>query len=139
MFYNKMKKLQIYSDGGSRGNPGLSAYGFLIFDENEKLIDFDAKLIGIATNNQAEYEGVLNALNKAILIGADEIVFFLDSELIVKQMNGEYKIKNQKIKIYKEKIDDLKKKLKSCKFKHIVREKNHFADKLLNIVLNSNK
>ena len=93
-------KIKVYCDGGSRGNPGKSASAFVV-EENKKIIYSEAKYLGIATNNLAEYNAVFAALkwvreNKELL--KKEIVFILDSELVVKQINGLYKVKNKKLK-----------------------------------------
>lgn len=137
--------IKVYCDGGSRGNPGKSASAFIVEDEN-KLIYSEAKHLGVATNNFAEYNAVLSALkwinvNKKNL--KKEIVFILDSELVVKQINGEYKIKNKKLKeIYLEiqnVLNNLSYRLGKQKiiFKNVSREKNKMADLLVNQKLDS--
>ncbi len=132
-----MKKLQIYTDGGSRGNPGPAACGVVILDENEKLLKLNAKYLGKMTNNQAEYEGLLTALRMTAVMDIDEIDFFLDSDLMVKQLNGEYKVKSPNIKPLKLTIDKLLKQFKKVNFSHVRREYNKAADKLVNIVLDT--
>lgn len=137
--------IKIYCDGGSRGNPGKSASAFVVEDGN-KLIYSESKYLGIETNNFAEYSAVLSALhwieeNKKIL--GKEIIFILDSELVVKQINGEYKIKNKKLKeIYLE-IKNILESFSTMRgkqkifFKNVSREKNIKADFLVNQKLNS--
>lgn len=132
--------IKIFCDGGSRGNPGKSASAFVVEDGN-KLIYSESKYLGIATNNFAEYSAVLSALhwieeNKKIL--GKEIIFILDSELVVKQIKGEYKIKNKKLKeIYLE-IKNILESFSSMRgkqkiiFKNVSREKNETADFLVN-------
>lgn len=132
-----MKKLQIYTDGGSRGNPGPAACGVVILDEDEKLVKLNAKYLGQMTNNQAEYEGVITALRMTAVMDVDEIDFFLDSDLMVKQLNGEYKVKSSNIKPLKSTIDKLLKQFKKVTFSHVRREYNKAADKLVNIVLDA--
>ena len=133
-------KIKIYCDGGSRGNPGKSASAFVVEEEN-KIIYSEAKYLGVATNNFAEYSAVLSALywlkaNKQEL--KKEIIFILDSELVAKQINGEYKIKNKKLKeIYLEVKNILKNLLppqgkQKIIFKNVTREKNKMADFLVN-------
>jgi len=132
-----MKKLQIYTDGGSRGNPGPAACGIIILDEQEKLVKLNAKYLGKMTNNQAEYEGVITALRMTAVMNVDDIDFFLDSDLMVKQLNGEYKVKSQNIKPLKFTIDKLLKQFQKVTFSHVRREYNKAADKLVNIVLDT--
>ncbi len=131
------KSLKVYTDGGSRGNPGHAAIGVVIFDENDKLLKINAKYIGKATNNQAEYEGLLTALRMIQVMDVKEVKFYLDSELIVKQLNGKYKVKNAIIKGFNSEIDKMVSNLGKVEFIHIKREFNKIADKLVNIVLDS--
>jgi ribonuclease HI len=152
------KSLTIFSDGGSRGNPGPAAYGFVVYDDNNKEELYKgSNFLGEATNNQAEYRGVLAALEyistniintndtlrqsleQANNIENIQINFYLDSELIVKQMNGEYKIKNEDLKPIYWQIRELIMKLGGkVSFAHVPREKNKIADKLVNIELDRN-
>jgi len=128
---------KLYSDGGSRGNPGEAACGCVLFKNEKKLVDFDAKYLGIVTNNQSEYLGLIMGLNLAVKHGVKELEVYLDSELAVKQMNGIYKIKNENIKKYKKEIDTILPKFDKIEFRHIRREFNTHADKILNIVLDN--
>ncbi|MFW5703078.1 MAG: ribonuclease HI family protein [Candidatus Dojkabacteria bacterium] len=139
------KNFLIYSDGGSRGNPGNAAYGWLLFSVIG-LESFDAKYIGIASNNSAEYQGIYNAIkafktyvSKEKNIETSILTCYLDSELIVKQLLGEYKVKDQGLKIWYKKIIKLQNELKdsgiATKFVHVRREKNKHADRLVNICL----
>ena len=129
--------LTIYCDGGARGNPGPAGVGVVIVetDGREKKI---GKFIGVKTNNQAEYEAVLYALETVIAEYKEiaKIDFFLDSELVVKQMNSEYKIKNEQLGSLLIKIRNLiiERDLEVA-FKHIPREKNHHADRLVNLAI----
>lgn len=132
-----MNKYKIYTDGGARGNPGPAAGGVVVFDEDGKLIALEGKYFGKLTNNQAEYEALILALEIITKKECRKVVCYLDSELIVKQMNGEYKIKNTQIKRYKKKIDKLTKEIEEIEYKHVFREKNTYADKLVNIVLDA--
>lgn len=128
-------KINIYCDGGSRGNPGESACAFVV-KEGNKIIYSEAKYLGIKTNNFAEYGSVLSALfwlkkNKKFL--TKEIVFILDSELVVRQINGDYKVKNKKLKeIYLEIKNILENYSQKIIFKNVSREKNKMADLLVN-------
>ena len=91
------KKLKIYTDGGARGNPGPAGVGVAIFDEKENLIKTAKKYLGKATNNQAEYKALILALELAKKLGAEEVDCFLDSQLIVNQLNRKYKIKDHQL------------------------------------------
>lgn len=138
-----MLKLSIYTDGGARGNPGPAACGVVIKNEKGVLILEASKYIGNATNNQAEYEALVLALEKAKEIfklgsGAKNIECFLDSELVVKQLNREYKIKNEGLKPLFMKVSNLIPDFSSVKFIHIRREKNKLADRLVNLELDRN-
>ena len=127
--------IQIFSDGGARGNPGPAACAFGVY-ENKKLIFSDACYLGRATNNVAEYNGVLLALrwltdNK--VNETKEVKFFLDSELVVKQLKGIYKIKNRELLLLTLEIKKISEKNKLIiDFVHIPREQNLFADKMVN-------
>jgi ribonuclease HI/ADP-ribose pyrophosphatase YjhB (NUDIX family) len=121
----------IYSDGGSRGNPGPSAAAFVIV-ENETVIDQGGEYIGITTNNQAEYQGVRLGLERAIERGISSLEFRIDSMLVVNQLNGLYTIKNRELWPINERIQSLLKSFNSIKFKHVPREMNALADALVN-------
>ncbi len=127
--------VNIYTDGGSRGNPGPSACSYVMFDCNKNIIKNDGSYLGITTNNQAEYQAVLLALKAAIEIGAKNIHIFADSLLVVNQMDGVYKIKNQDlVPIYNE-AKQLIKQLGRVTFTHIPREMNRVADEQVNNIL----
>jgi len=127
----------LYTDGGARGNPGIAGYGCALFDENGKLVDVDAKYLGIKTNNQAEYEGIIAGLVLVRKYGAKAVQCYLDSELIVKQVNGEYKVRNGNIKPLFDKLVQEIKKLEEVTFSHVLRKDNKIADKLVNIAIDS--
>ncbi len=128
----KHRKLIIYTDGGARGNPGPAGIGAVILDEGGSELGTVSEYIGEATNNQAEYQAVIAAIKKARAIGAQELDFYLDSELVVKQLNQEYKIKNKElaplfVRIYNASLD-----FKLVRYRHVPREENQVADKLVN-------
>ncbi|MBU0976703.1 MAG: ribonuclease HI family protein [Patescibacteria group bacterium] len=132
------RKVKVYTDGGARGNPGPAAAGVVIFDEEGRLLAIDAKYLGETTNNQAEYQALelaLELLQKKDI--SRDITCYLDSELIVKQLNGEYKVKNSDIAIVKKRIDSLSEFFENIEFIHIRREENKFADKLVNVILDA--
>jgi ribonuclease HI len=127
----------LFTDGGSRGNPGHAGSACILFGEQNQLLDFDAKTFEILTNNQAEYDGFIMGLKLAIKNQISDLTCNLDSELIVKQINGIYKIKDEKIAALKPRIDELMKQFNSITVQHIPREKNKFADRLVNLTLDS--
>ena len=137
------KKLLIYTDGGSRGNPGESAIGVYITDEAGKEVFSLGKTIGHATNNIAEYSAVLAAMtwlleNKDLFEKETEIQFFMDSNLLYSQLVGLYKIKNLVLLEFIRKIHAKRNNLGiTVSFAHIPREKNKKADKLVNMALDN--
>ena len=126
------KKLIIFTDGGARGNPGPAGVGVVMMDEYGKIVATHKKYIGQATNNIAEYSAAVLALEEAKKLGAEELDFYLDSELAVKQINGEYKVKNAELGKLFIKIYNLKHNFTKVVFNHVPREKNRLADKLVN-------
>jgi ribonuclease HI len=136
-----MKKVIIYTDGGSRGNPGPSAMGVVFCNEKEDIFKKYSECIGQATNNEAEYGAVIFAMKKfKALFGkkiaeTSEIEIKSDSELIVRQLNGEYKIENPRIGELFLEVWNLKIDFKKVKFTLIPREKNKEADRLVNEAL----
>lgn len=140
-----MKKIIIYTDGGSRGNPGPSATGVIFCNEKNQIIKKYSEYLGEMTNNEAEYQAVIFALEKfKALFGkklakSTEIELKADSELLIKQLNGEYKILDEKIQPRFLKVWNLKLDFKKVKFKLISREKNQEADRLVNEALNYQK
>jgi len=140
-----MRKIIIYSDGGSRGNPGPSALGVIFCNERNQIIKKYSEYLGEMTNNEAEYQAVIFALEKfKALFGkklakSTEIELKSDSELLIKQLNGEYKILDEKIQPLFLKIWNLRLDFKKLKFKLISREKNKEADRLVNEALNCQK
>ncbi len=131
-----MKKFLIHTDGGARGNPGPAAIGVVI-EEDGQVVYKEGKCIGAATNNQAEYQAVVLALQKAKELGGEELEFHLDSELVVRQLNGEYKVKNQDLALQFLKIHNLLQHFKKVTYKHVYREDNKLADELLNDALDA--
>ncbi|MBX4191522.1 MAG: ribonuclease HI family protein [Candidatus Doudnabacteria bacterium] len=130
-----MDKLIIYTDGGARGNPGPAAVGVVIYDAGHKELERYEKYIGTTTNNQAEYRALLAALEIATKLGAESIVCHLDSELVVKQLTGKYKIKESGLASLAADALRLTSKFEVVDFVHIPREKNKLADQLVNSAL----
>lgn len=127
-----MKKLITYTDGGSRNNPGPAACGIVILDEQEIVIHTASKFLGTATNNQAEYGALIEALKTAKRLEGTEIACHLDSELVVKQLNREYKVKDEKMRGLFAQVMQLISGFDKVTFIHVRREKNKLADKLVN-------
>jgi len=131
-----MEKIKIYSDGGARGNPGPAAIGVYIEDERGKVVKQISRYIGKTTNNQAEYQAILAGLNFVRDLKVKEVECFLDSELVVKQLLGEYKVKDPDLAELFLKVWNLQHEFKKVTFTHIPREKNKLADALVNKALN---
>lgn len=138
-----MKKIIIYTDGGSRGNPGPSAIGVVFCNEKEQIVKSYSEYLGQATNNEAEYQAVIFAFKKfKALFGkklakSSEVELRSDSELLIKQLNGEYKVLEPNIQQLFLAVWNLKLDFKKVKFKLIPRQKNQEADKLVNQALDS--
>lgn len=126
-----MNKLITYTDGGARNNPGPAGIGVVLYDGNKKIVETYKEYIGEATNNQAEYRALLKALELAEKHSPHEIECFLDSELVVKQLNKEYKVKDPGLQMLYNQILDLVI-FKNISFRHVRREQNKLADKLVN-------
>lgn len=132
-------ELRIYTDGGSRGNPGPAASGAVIKQIRDgkeiKELDRVGKFLGTATNNQAEYVAVIIGLERAKKLGADVVEVVMDSELVVKQLNGEYKVKDKGLSERFLEIYNLRPSFKRVSFRHVKRELNKEADAVVNEVL----
>lgn len=129
------RRLIVYSDGGSRGNPGPSAAGFVVMDASENILYTGGLYLGITTNNQAEYHGVRLGLEKALELHARTVDFRIDSLLVVNQMNGVYKIKNRELWPINERIKELVSQFDTVSFMHVRREFNQKADSVVNKIL----
>lgn len=130
-------KFIIFSDGGARGNPGPAGIGFVIKDEDENILYKEGRCIGETTNNQAEYQAIVAALEKAVEMKGEDLHCFLDSELVVKQLNGEYKVKDPGLAKQYMKIWNLQNKFKTVKYEHVYRDQNKLADSLVNEALDA--
>ncbi len=129
------ERIELFTDGGSRGNPGPAALGVYMRDLDSGKEYRIGKYLGHTTNNQAEYQALVVALEKAHSLGAHEVTCYLDSELVVKQMKGEYKVKDAGLRVHFEAIKELSKKFKKFSIHHVRREKNKEADAVVNEVL----
>ncbi len=124
------KKIKIFTDGGARGNPGPAGIGVVV--DGKKF----SRFVGERTNNQAEYEAVIFALQQAKKMGAEEADCFLDSELVVNQLNRKFKVKDKDLAPLFVKVWNLTFNFKKVNFFYISREKNKEADKLVNLAIN---
>lgn len=127
-----MSKVIAYTDGASRGNPGNAGIGVLLMDEDHNVIKEISEYIGETTNNIAEYTAMITALKEALEMNFDEIEVISDSELMVKQINKEYQVKNEGLKPLYQEICELLKEFKSFTVRHVRREYNKRADELAN-------
>lgn len=132
-------KLITYSDGGARGNPGPAAYGVVIKDANGSVLKQHGRYIGSTTNNQAEYRGLIDALEHAKDMGATEVDCFLDSELLVKQMKGEYRVKDPELAKLYVRVHNLMVMIGKVSFTHIRRALNKEADAMVNKALDEHQ
>lgn len=131
-----MKKVFLYVDGGSRGNPGPAGIGVVLLNKKKEKIKEFNKYIGITTNNIAEYSALIYGLQEALIQKADEVEIYLDSELVAQQLKGEYRVKNPNIKPLFEQALHLISGFRKADIRQIPREKNKDADKLVNRAIN---
>ena len=137
--YSRSREVVVYTDGGSRGNPGPSASGFVIYSIDGELLFEGGKYLGITTNNQAEYQAVRLGLEKALEMNAQVVSFRLDSQLVANQLTGVYQIKNRDLWPIHTSILDLIKKFKKVTFTHVRREFNKDADAMVNKILDQHQ
>lgn len=130
-------KLAIFTDGGARGNPGPAAAGIVIKDETGKNLDAFGEYLGEQTNNFAEYSALIAGLKRAFVLGGVEIECMLDSELIVNQMKGLYRVKEPTLQKLFIQAYNAATQFKKVSYRHIPREKNKEADKLVNDTLDN--
>ena len=130
-------KARLFTDGGARGNPGPAAYGFVLEAEDGTVLASDGQPIGIATNNVAEYSALIAGLERAAELGIDEVEVVSDSELLVKQMRGEYKVKNAALRELSVEAGRLARQLKRVTYRAVRREHNELADRLVNEALDA--
>jgi ribonuclease HI len=130
-------KAKLSTDGGARGNPGPAAYGYVLEAEDGTVLEARGDRIGVATNNVAEYRALIAGLEKAIELGIDELEVVSDSELLVKQMRGEYRVKNETLRDLNEEANALERRLGRVRYTAVRREHNELADRLVNEALDS--
>ena len=132
----KYEHIKVYTDGGSRGNPGPSASGMVLLTPDDKLIEAFGVFLGTTTNNQAECKAVLFAIEAALKYRVKKIDFYMDSMLVCKQLLGEYKIKNEALKPIYQEIWEYTKDLEVT-YSHVYREFNKAADEQVNIAIDA--
>ena len=130
-------KARLSTDGGARGNPGPAAYGYVLETDDGTVLAAHGEAIGAATNNVAEYRAVVEGLRKAVEVGVDELEVVSDSELIVHQMRGEWKIKNEALRALWGEAQELADRLGRVRYTAVRREHNELADRLVNEALDA--
>jgi ribonuclease HI len=130
-------KARLSTDGGARGNPGPAAYGYVLEAEDGTMLDARGETIGVATNNVAEYSALIAGLEKALELGVGEVEVVSDSELMVKQMRGEYRVKNEALRELFLEASRLARQLGHVSYTAVRREQNKLADQLVNDALDA--
>jgi ribonuclease HI len=130
-------RARLFTDGGARGNPGPAAYAYVLEADDNTVLAAHGEGIGVATNNVAEYRALVEGLRKAVEVGVDELEVVSDSELLVHQMRGEYKVKNEALKLLWVDAQELADKLRKVTFTAVRREHNELADRLVNEALDA--
>jgi ribonuclease HI len=130
-------RVRLYTDGGARGNPGPAAYAFVLEAEDGTVLAAEGQAIGIATNNVAEYSALVAGLERAVELGLDDVEVVSDSELLVKQMLGEYRVKNDALRALSLEAAALARKLRRIEYRAVRRDQNELADRLVNEALDA--
>jgi probable phosphoglycerate mutase len=130
-------KARLSTDGGARGNPGPAAYGYVLEADDGHILASHGEAIGRATNNVAEYRGLLAGMAKAAELGVEELEVVSDSELLVKQMQGEYRVKNETLRVLWDEATDLERRFRRVRYTAVRRAHNELADRLVNEALDA--
>jgi ribonuclease HI len=130
-------RARLFTDGGARGNPGPAAYGFVLEAEDGTVLAAEGAAIGTATNNVAEYSALVAGLEKALELHVPELEVVSDSELLVKQMRGEYRVKNAALRILFVEASGLARRFEQIEYRHVKRAHNELADRLVNEALDA--
>jgi ribonuclease HI len=130
-------KARLFTDGGARGNPGPAAYGYVLEADDGTVLAAEGMAIGEATNNVAEYSGLIAGLRKAVELHVPELEVVSDSELMVKQMRGEYRVKNEALRELSLEAARLARGLENVEYRHVKRAHNELADRLVNEALDA--
>lgn len=134
-----MEGLLLYSDGGSRNNPGPAATGWLLKNKEGEPLKKGGRFLGQATNNEAEYQALIEGLKEALNFEPESLTCFLDSSLVVNQLNGTFKIKEARLKDLVFKVKSLEKNFEEVHYQYVPREQNKEADEIVNQILNRNE
>ena len=130
-------RARLFTDGGARGNPGPAAYGYVLEAEDGTVLAAEGHAIGSATNNVAEYSGLIAGLRKAAELHVPEVEVVSDSELMVKQMRGEYRVKNAALRALSVEAASLAREFANVEYRHVKRAHNELADRLVNEALDA--
>jgi len=130
-------KAKLFTDGGARGNPGPAAYGYVLETEDGTVLAAHGEAIGVATNNVAEYSGLIAGLRRAIELAVPDVEVVSDSELMVKQLRGEYRVKNEALRALFVEATRLARQLRHVEYRHVKRAHNELADRLVNDALDA--
>jgi ribonuclease HI len=130
-------KAKLWTDGGARGNPGPAAYGYVLEADDGTVLAAHGEAIGVATNNVAEYSALIAGLEKAVELGVRELEVVSDSELLVKQMKGEYRVKNEALRELSLRASRLARQVGRVRWTAVRREHNELADRLVNEALDA--
>jgi ribonuclease HI len=130
-------RARLFTDGGARGNPGPAAYGYVLEADDGTVLAAHGEAIGVATNNVAEYRGLLAGLEKALELHVPEVEVVSDSELLVKQMTGEYRVKNEALRTLSIEAARLARRIGKVSYTAVRREHNELADRLVNDALDA--
>jgi len=131
----RLVRARLWTDGGARGNPGPAAYGYVLEGDDGKVLAAHGKAMGVATNNVAEYSALIAGLEKALELAVGDLEVVSDSELMVKQMRGEYKVKNAALRELSLRAGQLAREVGSVRYTAVRREHNELADRLVNEAL----
>jgi ribonuclease H / adenosylcobalamin/alpha-ribazole phosphatase len=130
-------KARLSTDGGARGNPGPAAYAYMLEADDGTVLAAHGEAIGVATNNIAEYRALVEGLRKAVEVGVDELEVVSDSELVVHQMRGEWKIKKDTLRLLWDEAQELAARIPKVRYTAVRREHNELADRLVNEALDA--
>jgi probable phosphoglycerate mutase len=130
-------KARLFTDGGARGNPGPAAYGYVLEADDGTVLAAEGQAIGSATNNVSEYSGLIAGLRKAAELHVPDVEVVSDSELMVKQMRGEYRVKNAALRALSVEAASLAREFANVEYRHVKRAHNELADRLVNEALDA--
>jgi ribonuclease HI len=130
-------RARLSTDGGARGNPGPAAFGYVLETEDGTVLAAHGERIGVATNNVAEYRALVAGLEKALELAVDEVDVVSDSQLLVRQMTGQYKVKNEALRKLSLEASSLARRLRRVSYRSVPREHNELADRLVNEALDA--